>query len=399
VVANPGGELGGDSLEVLSSLVDKSLVRRVPTGEGEVRFGMLEVIREFGAEQLERAEEDQETRDRQASFFLEAAGAAEPHLRGLERKRWLDQLELEHDNLRAALRRAIDASQVDIGLRLVAALWRFWHLHGHLTEGRRWAEDVLALPGSSGRTAQRAKALTALGGLVYWMEDVPATRRAYEEALAIAREIGDPRLEAEGTYNLAYVPAYEGDIPGAVVMIEQARAMFEVLEMPRGVADCLWILGISARLQGDIPGSRALAEESLRLHRRAGDLFGVTDALHTLGRTAFAEGDLATAAASFLEALDNDEQVGNRTGMAIVMDNLAAKASAEGRHVRALRLGGASHAIKEKAGGHAPPPLIDLPDPRESAGEALGEAAVAAAWEEGRAMTLEQAVAYARQEP
>jgi predicted ATPase/class 3 adenylate cyclase len=399
VVANLGGELGGDGLELLSSLVDKSLVRRMATGEEEVRFGMLEVIREFGAEQLESAAEDQETRDRHASFFLEMAEAAEPHLRGLERKRWLDQLELDHDNLRAALRRALDASHTDNGMRLVAALWRFWHLHGHLAEGRRWAEEVLALPGSSARSAARAKALTALGGLAYWMEDVPATRRAYEEALAMAREIGDRRLEAEGIYNLAYVPAYEGDIPGAVAMIEQARAMFEELEMPRGAADSLWILGISARLQGDLPASRALAEESLRLHRRAGDLFGVTDALHTLGRTAFAQGDLATAAASFLEALDNDEQVGNRTGTAIVMDNLAAKASAENRHLRALRLGGASEAIKESAGGHAPPPLIDLPDPREAAREVLGDAAVvAAAWEEGRAMTFEQAVAYARRE-
>jgi predicted ATPase len=400
VVASPGGELGRDSLEILSSLVDKSLVRRVPTAEGEVRFGMLELIREFGAEQLEGANEDEDTRDGHASFFLEMGEAAEPYLRGLERKRWLDQLELEHDNLRAALRCAIDASHAHIGLRLVAALWRFWHLHGHLAEGRRWAEEVLALPGSSERTAKRARALTALGGLAYWMEDVPATRRAYEEALAIAREIDDRRLEAEGIYNLAYVPAYEGDIPGAVTMIEQARAMFEELEMPRGAADSLWILGISARLQGDLPASRALAEESLRLHRWAGDLFGTTDALHTLGRTAFAQGDLATAAASFLEALDNDEQVGNRTGMAIVIDNLAAKASTEGRHLRALRLGGASEAIKESAGGHAPPPLIDLPDPRVAARDALGDAAVvAAAWEEGRAMSLEQAVAYARREP
>jgi predicted ATPase/class 3 adenylate cyclase len=396
VVAGLGGELGGDGLEVLSSLVDKSLVRRMATGEEEVRFGMLEVIREFGAEHLEGSEEVEETRDRHASFFLEVAEAAEPNLRGLERKRWLDQLEIEHDNLRAALRRAVDASHADVALRLVAALWRFWHLHGHLAEGRRWAEDVLALPG--GRTAERTKALTALGGLAYWMEDVPATRRAYEEALAIARELGDRRLEALGIYNLAYVPAYEGDIPGAATMIEEARAMFEELEMPRGTADCLWILGIVARLQGDVQRSRTLAEESLRLHRRAGDLFGVTDALHTLGRTALAEGDLDTAAESFLEALANDQQVGNRTGAAIVMDNLAAKATAEGRHLRALRLGGASEAIKEMAGGHAPPPLIDLPDPREAALEALGEAAVAAAWEEGRAMTFEQAVAYARRE-
>jgi predicted ATPase/class 3 adenylate cyclase len=397
-VAYPEGGLGGDALEVLGSLVDKSLAMRSPTASDVVRFGMLETIREFGVEQLESAGEAEATRERHASYFVKAAEAAEPHLRGLQRKRWLDGLELEHDNLRAALRRAIDAGDAHFGLRLVGTLWRFWHLHGHLAEGRRWAEEVLALPAASGRTAERAKALTALGGLAYWQEDLPPTRRAYEEALGIARELGDRSAEAEGIYNLAYVPAYEGDIAGAVAMIEESRAAFEELGIRRGVADVSWILGIVARLEGDLSRSRALAEESLLLHRQAGDLFGVTDALHTLGRTALAQEDLATAASSFLEALNNDEQVGNRTGMAIVMDNLAAKASAEGQHLRALRLAGASEAIKEAAGGHAPPPLIDLPDPREAAREALGKAAVEAAWDEGRAMPLDQALAYARQE-
>jgi predicted ATPase/class 3 adenylate cyclase len=397
-VANSEGGLERDAFEVLGSLVDKSLAMTSPTASDVVRFGMLETIREFGAEQLEAAGEAEAARERHASYFLAAAEAAEPHLRGLQQKSWLDGLELEHDNLRAALRRVIDMGQAQKGLRLVGTLWRFWHLHGHLAEGRRWAEEVLALPAASARTAERAKALTALGGLVYWQEDVPATRRAYEEALEIARELGDRSAEAEGIYNLGYVPAYEGDIAAAVAMFEESRAAFEELGIRRGVADVLWILGIVARLEGDLPRSRAMAEESLRLHREVGDLFGVTDALHTVGRTALAQKDLATAALSFLEALDNDERVGNRTGMAIVMDNLAGKASAEGQHLRALRLAGASEAIKEAAGGHAPPPLIDLPDPREAAREALGQAAVVAAWEEGRAMTLDQALAYARQE-
>ena len=112
-------------------------------------------------------------------------------------KRWLDQLELEHDNLRSALRRAIDAGNAKLGLELIAALWRFWQIHGHLDEGRRWSELVLALPASSERGAGRFRGLTALGGLAYWQEDVPATRRAYEEALSIAREMGDRSAEAK----------------------------------------------------------------------------------------------------------------------------------------------------------------------------------------------------------
>jgi predicted ATPase/class 3 adenylate cyclase len=397
-IADPGAELGRDVLGILGSLVDKSLIQRMAAPSKAVRFGMLETIREFGMEQLETAGEAASTRNRHAVHFLNVAEAAEPHLRGVEQKRWLDQLELDHDNIRAALRHAIDSEEAKVGLRLVGALWRFWHMRGHLAEGRIWAEEVLALPGSSAITPERGKALTALGGLAYWQEDIPATRRAYEDALDIARELGDRSAEAEGLYNLSYPPAYEGDFTGAVASLVQAQALFEELGVRRGVADSMWLMAIVARLEGDTPAARARVEESLRIHREIGDRFGTTDALHVLGRIALAEGDLATAEASFLEALENDEEVGNRTGMGIVLDNLAARASAEGRHLRAVRLGGASEAIKEAAGGHAPPPFIDLPDPRLAAGEALGDAAVKAAWEEGRAMTLEQALAYARQE-
>jgi predicted ATPase/class 3 adenylate cyclase len=393
-VGDPKGELG--VLEVLGSLVDKSLVERMSTGTEGIRFRMLQTIREFGTEQLEEAGETGATRERHAARFLELAEAAEPHLRLVDQKPWLDRLEVEHDNLRAALRWAIDQGHVDTGLRMVGALWRFWHFHAHLDEGRQWSEEALALPGASERTARRAKALTALGGVAYWQEDLPATRRAYEEALDIARELGDRVAEAEGTYNLAYVPAYEGDNPRAIALIREAHGMFEELGVPRGMADTTWLLAIVARLDGDTARARTLAEESLELHRAHGDRFGTTDALHVLGRIALAQGDLATARSVFLEALAYDEQVENRTGMGIVLDNLAAGESAEGRHLAAVRLAGASDAIKEAAGGHAPPPFIDLPDPRDSARVVLGEAAVDAAWEEGQAMTLEQALAYAR---
>jgi predicted ATPase/class 3 adenylate cyclase len=395
-VGDPKGELSAGVLDVLGSLIDKSLVERMSTGTDGIRFRMLETIREFGTEQLEKAGETEATKERHAAHFLEVAEAAEPHLRLVDQKPWLDQLEIEHDNLRAATRWAIDAGYVTTGLRMVGALWRFWHLHGHLDEGRGWAEEVLALPASSGRTLERAKALTALGGVAYWQEDLPATSRAYEEALAISRELGDRVAEAEGTYNLAYPPAYEGDLPRSIELIREANRMFEELGVQRGVADTIWLLAIVARLEGDTPRARALAEESLRLHRSRGDRFGTTDALHVLGRIALAQGDLATAKSVYLEALEYDEQVGNRTGMGIVLDNLAAEASAEGQHLEAVRLAGASEAIKEAAGGHAPPPFIDLPDPRDAAREALGEAAVEAAWAEGEAMTLEQALAYAR---
>ncbi len=128
-------------------------------------------------------------------------------------------------------------------------------------------------------------------------------------------------------------------------------------------------------------------------------MFGVTDALFSVGRAAHAMGDLDVAAASFFEALEREEDIGNRTGIGIVLDNLAAQASLGGDHLRAVRLAGASQAIKEAAGGHAPPPLIDLPDARIAARAELGDAATTAAWDEGRAMPLERAIAYAREVP
>ncbi|MFL5798011.1 MAG: ATP-binding protein [Actinomycetota bacterium] len=396
-VSDEGGGEGWGGIDALASLVDKSLVTRLATESGAVRFTMLATIREFAREQLDASEGDA-IRGRHAAFFLALAERAEPHLRKVEQKRWLDELELEHDNIRTALRWAIHAGKAPDALRLVAALWRFWQLRGHLAEGRRWAEEALALRAATERTAERRRALTALGGLAYWQEDVPAFSRAYEEALAIAREHGDPQAEAEGVYNLSYARAYQGEIQDALELLQQARAMFDELGDRRGIADTVWFRAVGARLEGDLPRARALAAESLALHRDTGDRFGMTDALFAVGRVAFDEGDLRTMGVSFLEALDNDEDVGNRTGMGIALDHLAAKARAEGDHLRAVRLGGASEAIKQAAGGHAPPPLIDLPDPRGAAREQLGEQAVAAAWEEGRAMPIERALAYARED-
>jgi predicted ATPase/class 3 adenylate cyclase len=397
-VADPDRGLSPDLLALLGSLLDKSLIVRASIMEDESRFTMLETIRAFGFEELQSSEEAVPTRDRHAAFFLALAEAAEPHLRREDQKRWLDRLETEHDNIRAALRWAIDSEDAPTALRLAGAVWRFWHLHSHLADGRRWAEEALALPGAAGRTAERIRGLTALGGIAYWQQDVPTFRRAYEEAMAIAEELGDGAEVAEQTYNLAFASALEGDFPGMLALVHQSRSMFEELGNLRGVADCDWILGIAARLGGDLEQSRALGEQSLRVHREVGDRFGGTVALYALGRTAMEQGDLDVAEACFREALANDAEIGNRTGMCVILDNLADKARIDGDHVRALRLGGASEAMKEATGAQAPPQLLDLPDLREEARGTLSEEAIGAAWEEGRAMSIEQLVAYARQE-
>jgi tetratricopeptide (TPR) repeat protein len=292
----------------------------------------------------------------------------------------------------------VERDEGELALRLVSALWRFWHLHGHLTAGRRWAEAAVGLPSAAARTASRAEGLTALGGLAYWQFDAPATRAAYEEAMSIFEELGDLPRMAEGAYNLGFAAGLEEDIEGALAMIERSQELFERAGIQRGVADTLWVMSILARLRGDLPTARGLAERSLAMHRELGDAFGVVDALEVFGRAGFEMGDLELARACVLETLDLVEPIGNRTGVAVALDNLAAHALAAGRVARAVRLGGASSAVKESAGGAAPPQLIDLPDPRIAARDSLGDDQVQRLWEEGRAMSLEEALADARED-
>ena len=398
-VGDPHGDLAIDILDLLSSLADSSLVHAPGASQETIRFGMLQTIREFAHEQLEAAGERPATEHRHAAWFLGLAEEAEPHLRGPELAHWMVALQLDHDNLRAALSWAIEKDEAEIGLRLVGALWRFWHLGGHLSEGRRWASAVLSLPSAKPRTSARAKALTALGGLAYWQNDVPAVRSVYEEALAISREIGDEAAVAEGTYNLGFAYGLVPTRAGSRELFLASRQMFERLGNRRGVADSLWALALLDGLKGNHVIARTQAEASVRLHREVGDAFGLVDSLHVLGRAAFELEDLEVARSIHLETLRFLEPVGYRTAIAEALDHLAAHENKLGHATRAMRLGGASEALKESAGSQVPPEFNDLPDPHVAARATLDDEEIASAWEEGRAMTLPEAVALARAEP
>jgi predicted ATPase/class 3 adenylate cyclase len=395
-VCDPDGDLGIDILEGLSALVEHSLAQTIDTPSGDVRFGMLQTVREFGIERLETEDDGPMIRRRHAEWFLRLAEAAEPQFRGPELDPWLQKLQIEHDNLRAALRWSIDNDEGDIGLRLAAALWRFWHLDGHLSEGRLWVNAVLSLPSAGTPTIARARALAAEGGLAYWQHDAPVVRSAYEEALAITRGLGDDVEIAEGLYNLAFAHGLERGRERARELFVESRKMFEKLGNQRGMADALSFLSAFTRYDGDFSLARTQAEESLRMHQEIGDLFGLMDSLHEVGRAALEMGDLDVARSCFIESLDVLAPLGYRTLVAIVIDHLAAEALKRGRPLRAVRLAGASDALKAAAGGQAPPEFTDLPDPREEARAAVDDEQIASAWDEGRAMTLHEAVAYAR---
>jgi predicted ATPase/class 3 adenylate cyclase len=398
-ICDPGTALEMGVLEAIEALLDISLLRRGEAMGGPDRFEMLQTIREYGLDQLQSGGEAEEVQRRHARYFLDLAEAAEPGLRGPDLERHLGMLHVEHDNLRAALAWALQADQGDVALRLVSALWRFWHLHGDFASGRRWAEQALALPSAAARSRTRAKALLAAGNLAYWQIDKPAVSAWLGDALAVFEELGDEAGIAQGTYDAAFGLGLAGRHDEAIDMLLASKAQFEKHGDRRAVADSLFGLGLMYLLRGDIETARDTGEEALAIHREVGDVFGVVSSLCVVGPAATQLGDLDTGRACFMESLAIDEAFGERTGVALSLDNLAALEITVGNVVRALRLAGASEAIKEGVGGQAPPDLITLPDPRERARLLLSEGQVQAAWEEGRAMSMEEAIAYAREAP
>jgi predicted ATPase/class 3 adenylate cyclase len=396
-VCEPMDDLGLDALGALETLLDASLVRRRAEELPRERFDMLQTVREFGMERLTEQGEWPELALRHARYFLDLLEATEGRYRGPELVRHLSLIWLEHDNIRSALSWALDNDDGDVALRMVSAVWRFWHLHGDLTEGRQWAERALALPSAARRSRARAAALVGVGSLAYWQLDVSRMFAAYQEALDIFQELEDPAGIAQGTYNMGFAQSLVGRVSEAADTFRTAHAMFEHLGDRRGVADSLFGLSIVSRLQGDIPGARAAAEDALRLHRELEDLFGIHGSLHVAGIAAAESGELDTSRAYFFQALQMAEDFHDLTGVALTIDNLADQEISRGHILRAMRLAGASERIKQGVGAQAPPELIHLPDPKERARPQASEDEIRAAWDEGRAMTIEQALAYARE--
>src|SRR5437667_962550 len=183
-VCGPPDDIGGDVIDMLDQLADQSLVRRLPDFS-EPRFLMLQTIREFAAEQLEQSDEAAAIKDRHVQAFIALAQQAQPHVFGSRRKEWLDRLEMEHDNFRAALDWTIARDDARTALQLSGSLWRFWQMRGHIHEGRARMAQVLAMPNSRDFLQERLVALEAAGGLAYWQADMDAAQNFYDECLEI----------------------------------------------------------------------------------------------------------------------------------------------------------------------------------------------------------------------
>ncbi len=289
-------------------MVDKSLLRQEEGPDREPRFVMLETIQEYGLECLKTAGDWEPARRAHALCFLGLAEQAEAELTGPKQSLWLDRLEKDHDNLRAALSWAEEQGEAAVGLRLGAALWRFWTVRSHMREGRERLERLLALPGAEARTRARARALHGVGTIIHELSDYAEARSFMEESLSIWRELGDKQ----------------------------------------GVAVALNSLGWLAFQLGDFGTARSLSEEGLLLHRELGERRGVAVALFNLGMVALHRSEYAAALCLFEQSLALRREIGDRRGCAYVQVGLSWVEQERGKHDRvAAILGEALTALRE----------------------------------------------------
>ena len=295
-------------LELLTRLVDKSLVALDARGE---RYGLLETVREYALERLLESGEEAGVRKRHAEYCLALAEEAEPFTRGgANQKRWLDLLEVEHDNLRTALTWALERPESEaLGPRVCAALWRFWCYRCHWREGRRWCLEALErVPGERDK-ATRARLLMGAGAIGGYLGE-PDARISLENALALSHESGDRDVTAATLNTLAKFLINRNEIVQAQPLLEQARQINR--ELGNGVWEAMNLtnLAVVFRLRGEYAKATATAEEALALSRRCGDRWLEAHSLALLGGLARASGRYAVAEALHEQALAGLRELG-----------------------------------------------------------------------------------------
>jgi non-specific serine/threonine protein kinase len=381
----------------IASLADKHLLRQDEGPHGEPRLGMLETVREFGAERLAESGESGATRQAHAQVYLALVVEAEPAVHGgMEQATWFDLLAAELDNVRAALGWAAAGGEPLLAVRMAGTLWPFWDTRGYLSEGRDWLERVLAAS-ETDAGPDRAKALHGAGVLAYRQGDVGKAAEFHERGLALYRGLGDRRGVASALNGLGTMAFNRGDLARAAALYEESLTLRRALGVKQGAAGTLANLGLMAHQQGDAGRAAALLEESLALAREEGESYAAAVALGNLGLVVREQGDIERAAALQEEGLQLDLALGNRHGVAASLEGIAGVLVAARRPAAAARLYGAARALREALGAPVPPGDLDDYDRDVADARAqLGEAAFAAAWEAGRTMTVQEAAAEAR---
>ena len=297
-------------LELLTHLVDKSLVMANRVQGAEPRYYLLETIRQYGREKLNGSGEGEVMRERHARWYAELAEMAEPHIFGHGQIEWLDRLEQEHDNVRAALEWSLH-NDVDLGLHITSALAYFWQLRNHFMEGYQQMRKLLAA-GPSDPSLVHAKALTWAGVLAGFAQYDGQSISLASASIAMSRELGYLEGQALSHITLALSPYLHGDNEKAQPLAEAGLALFEQTANQWGIRHACAILGNIIQANGDFERAHILFQKSLALSREIGDIDGISWSLYLLGNLASNRGDFEKAMADYQESLRNAREVRNK---------------------------------------------------------------------------------------
>jgi predicted ATPase/class 3 adenylate cyclase len=439
-ICDAEGDLPVDTFEGVSSLLDKSLLRQEEGPDEEPRFVMLETVHEFAREKLQESAEAEEIQCTHAQYFLILAEEAYPELKGANQLEWLDRLEAEHDNMRAALSWALEREVAEVAIRLGGALWLFWFVRGYHSEGRRWLQEALAIEGRVSPDS-RAMALAGVGWLAAhqgdldraqeaceeglqllaneareasearrcllvflgWVErereDYGRATQLFEESLDLSQQLGDAYWHATSLSNLALVSHYRRDSERATALYEQSMDLFRQQGDRQSLAYCLNNLGMVAYSQGDLGRAAQLTEEGVALVRELGARVDVALGLCNLGWIALLQGELGRAADLHRESLSLSWDTGLTPLVQSALEGLACLAGAKGEAERAVRLWGAAQTLHETKGIPRDDDFLAEADARISAVRSgMGEETWEEAWRKGRVMTLDATVSYVLEE-
>lgn len=392
-------------LDLLTQLVEKSLIVS-EEHEGESRGRLLETVRDYSRERLAETGEEGGIRQRHFEYFLHLAQRAEPELTGPDQAEWLRKLDRDSDNFRSALDWAEATGKWDELLQFCASFWRFWYVRDYLTEGRSRLSRVLAatVEGEKEKSReyrlQRARLVSAAGVLTSSQGDHPGARVLYAEALAVRRELGDRKGVALSLNNLALLATEYGDLEEGFAKHQDALDIYRELQDPRGIGYSLLGLGKVAYKRKDFVRSRELLGEARGLLIESGDPWGAAWATGAMEMTARESGDYDGARRLQVEALTRFRELGNRIGVAQALLGVAEIACWEGRWERLIRALSASHSLFDEMGTPIPAwERADYERLARVARESVDPEIFDGIWEEGRAMTFEEVVAYALDDP
>ncbi len=324
-------------LDLVVNLVDKSLVMAEGLN-GETRYHLLETIRQYSLERLQEAGEVAAVHGRHLDWYLGLAEQAEPELQGPDQFGWLERLEMEHDNLRAALEWArSQEGGAEAGLRLAGALHRFWAMRGYLSEGRERLESLLA-SGNGPSSLVLAKALYGAGVLAVHQGDYARATVLCERSLSVYQELHDTLGIALSLNVLGFVARNQSDVARAEKLLRESLTLSRASDHSWALAEALIFLGHSARRTGDFHRALALGEDGLVLWRKLGDRRGIATALDLLGTVARYLRNYERARAYHEEGLGLQRELGSRLDLAVSLLNLGAVAMEQGNNARATQL-------------------------------------------------------------